>query len=383
MEQRALGRSGVEVSRIILGCGNFGGIGSAPAFFGAGETEDEAHALLDAAWEAGITDVRHRRRLRRRPERVVHRLAGSRLPTCATDRADDEDVQPDERRGRLAGSARRGIRRQLETSLERLGVDAVDLYLPHAMDAATPVAETIGAFEELAGRGRSAPTGGSNVDADWLEEALGTEPAWVQNSYSLLDRDDEADVLPIVAREGLGYTPFSPLAGGWLTGKYRRGEEPPAGSRMTLRPEPYAHLQDGRVFDALEAFEANARERGTTPAALAMRLAARPPARHRRRDRPAPPRAPRPALEALELDLSPPEREQLAGCSHERARPRRARGAVAADDGRVHRGDGRGAALAGARRAAPAAAAGHAAGGLRHADGPDARLPRRRASAGR
>ena len=139
------------------------------------------------------------------------------------------------------------------------------------MDDATPLAETIEAFEQLVAEGSIRAYGGSNVDAAWLEEALRHgNPRWVQNSYSLLDRDDDGDVLPIVAREGLGYTPFSPLAGGWLTGKYRRDEEPPAGSRMTLRPEAYRHLLEDRVYDALEAFGSAARERGTTPAALAI-----------------------------------------------------------------------------------------------------------------
>ena len=92
-------------------------------------------------------------------------------------------------------------------------------------------------------------------------------------------------------REGLGYTAFSPLAGGWLTGKYRRGEEPPAGSRMTLRPEPYEHLRTDAVFDALEAFEATAARAGHHARGARDRLAARAPARHRRRRRPATARA--------------------------------------------------------------------------------------------
>ena len=107
------------------------------------------------------------------------------------------------------------------------------------MDPETPLAETIGAFDELVAEGKIRAYGGSNVDSAWLEEALELgRPDWVQNSYSLLDRDDEDGVLAVCAREGLGYTPFSPLAGGWLTGKYRRGEPLPPGSRMTMRPEP-------------------------------------------------------------------------------------------------------------------------------------------------
>jgi aryl-alcohol dehydrogenase-like predicted oxidoreductase len=134
----------------------------------------------------------------------------------------------------------------------------------------------------------------------------------VQNSYSLLDRDDEAAVLPLVAREGLGYTPFSPLAGGWLTGKYRRGEDAPAGSRMTMRPEPYAHLRDDRVFDALEAFAAAAAARGTSPAALAIAWLLAHPQVTAVVIGPRRPEQLRPALDALDLRLSPPEQEQLA-----------------------------------------------------------------------
>jgi aryl-alcohol dehydrogenase-like predicted oxidoreductase len=314
MEHRALGRSGVDVSRIILGCGNFGGIGSSPAFFGAGETEGEAHALLDAAWEAGITtfdtaDAYGGGRsesylgswLRSKPPDVRERI----VLTTKTFNPMSE--------GADSGLAPARIRRQLATSLERLGVDAVDLYLPHAVDEATPVAETIGVFEELLAEGTIRAYGGSNVDAGWLEEALQHgSPTWVQNSYSLLEREDETAVLPVVAREGLGYTPFSPLAGGWLTGKYRRDEEPAAGSRMALRPEPYRHLQARQVYDALGAFETLARERGATPAALAIAWLL---GRSYVTAVIVGPRRPdqlRPALEALELDLSPPEHEQLA-----------------------------------------------------------------------
>ncbi|MGZ8783900.1 MAG: aldo/keto reductase, partial [Gaiellaceae bacterium] len=243
MELRPLGRSGVAVSRVILGCGNFGGVGSSPAFFGAGETEGEAHALLDAAWEAGITtydtaDAYGGGRsesylgswLRSKAPAVRERIVlTTKTFNPMTDGAD-------------AGLAPVRIRRQLEASLERLGVDTLDLYLPHAMDPATPVAETIATFDDLVAEGKIRAYGGSNVDGSWLEAALSHgSPAWVQNSYSLLERDDDRDVLPLVAREGLGYTPYGPLAGGWLTGKYRRDEEPPAGSRMTLRPEPYLH----------------------------------------------------------------------------------------------------------------------------------------------
>jgi aryl-alcohol dehydrogenase-like predicted oxidoreductase len=315
MEQRALGRSGVDVSRIILGCGNFGGIGSAPAFFGAGETEVEAHALMDAAWEAGITtfdtaDAYGGGRsesfigswLRAKGPEVRERIVLATKTFNPMAEGEDSGLSADR------------IRRQIDASLARLGVDAVPLYLAHAMDPSVPVAETIGTFEELAGTGRLRAYGGSNVDAAWLEEALRHgRPSWAQNSYSLLEREDEKEAIRVCVREGLGYTPYSPLAGGWLTGKYRRGEAPPEGSRMTLRPDPYLHFQNDRVFDALEAFEEIARERATPPAALAIAWLLGDPNVTAVVVGPRRPEQLRPAIEALELELSPAERDRLSG----------------------------------------------------------------------
>jgi aryl-alcohol dehydrogenase-like predicted oxidoreductase len=313
MEQRALGRSGVDVSRVILGCGNFGGIGSSPAHFGAGETEGEAHALLDAAWEAGITtfdtaDAYGGGRsesfigswLRGKGPEVRERIVLTTKTFNPMSDGADHGLSPER------------IRRQIDGSLERLGVESVPLYLAHDMDPAVPVAETIGAFDALVAEGKIRAYGGSNVDSAWIEEARRHgRPDWAQNSYSLLDRDAEAGVLEACARHGLGFTPFGPLAGGWLTGKYRRGQEAPAGSRMTLRPESYVQFQDDRVFDALEAFEAQAAERGTTPATLALAWLLAHPHVTAFVVGPRRPEHLRPALDALELDLSPPEREQL------------------------------------------------------------------------
>jgi aryl-alcohol dehydrogenase-like predicted oxidoreductase len=314
MEARTLGRSGVEVSRIILGCGNFGGIGSSPAFFGAGETEDEAHAILDAAWQAGITTLD-----------TADAYGGGRSESYIGSWLARKDPEVRERivlttktfnpmsEGADRGLSRDRIRRQVRSSLERLGVDAVPLYLAHAMDPDIPVAETIGAFAELAHEGTIVGYGGSNVDAAWLDEALRAgEPAWVQNSYSLLEREDEGDALPVCRREGLGYTPFSPLAGGWLTGKYRRDAPAPAGSRMTMRPEPYRGFETEAVYGALEAFEARAREHDTTPAALAIAWLLAQPYVTAVVIGPRRPEHLEPALSALRLDLTASERDDLA-----------------------------------------------------------------------
>jgi 1-deoxyxylulose-5-phosphate synthase len=275
MERAYLGGTGICVSRIILGCGNFGGIGSAPAFFGQGESREEAFAIMDAAWEAGITTFD-----------TADAYGGGRSETWIGEwlRAKGPEVRDrivlstktfnPMAEGEDHGLAPARVRRQLESSLHRLGVDYVDMYLAHDWDADVPVAETLGALDELVREGKARAVGASNVDGAELRAALAaggpTRYGWVQNSYSLLDRGVERDVLPLCAEHGLGFTPFSPLAGGWLTGKYRRGEPPPPGSRMTQRPEPYEHLRSDEVYDGIERLERHAAEHGTTSAALAI-----------------------------------------------------------------------------------------------------------------
>jgi aryl-alcohol dehydrogenase-like predicted oxidoreductase len=257
MERAYLGGTGIRVSRIVLGCGNFGGIGSAPAFFGQGESREEAFAIMDAAWEAGITtfdtaDAYGGGRsetwigdwLRAKGGAVRDQIVLSTKTFNPMDEGEDRGLAPDR------------VGRQLESSLRRLGVERVQMYLTHAWDPDVPIAETAGALDELVAAGKVGAYGLSNVGGPQLREALGAGSfAWVQNSYSLLDREAEREVLPLCEEHGLGFTPFSPLAGGWLTGKYRRGEPPPAGSRMTMRPEPYEHLRADRVYDGLEALE--------------------------------------------------------------------------------------------------------------------------------
>jgi len=260
------------VSRLILGCGNFGGIGSAPAFFGQGETHEEAFALMDAAWEVGI-----------RTFDTADAYGGGRSESWIGDwlrtkngAVRDELVlstktfNPMEE-GADHGLAPERVKRQVESSLGRLGVERVDMFVTHAWDPDVPIAETAGALDELVAAGKIGAYGVSNVDAAQLREALDAGSfGWVQNEYSLLERGAEREVLPLCAERNLGFTPFSPLAGGWLTGKYRRGEELPPGSRMTMRPEPYEHLRTDAVFDQLEALERLAAERDVTIATLAI-----------------------------------------------------------------------------------------------------------------
>jgi aryl-alcohol dehydrogenase-like predicted oxidoreductase len=243
--------AGIEVSRMILGCGNFGGIGSAPELFGRGESRDEAFAVLDAAWDAGITTFDTADAYGGgRSEAYLGAWLASRRPDGAvvtTKTFNPMDTGADH------GLAPARVRRQLDSSLQRLGLERVDLFLCHEWDPDVPFAETAGVLDELVADGKIGAYGVSNVDASQLRTAIAEgSPQWVQNSYSLLDRGVEQEVLPICREHGLGFTPFSPLAGGWLTGKYRRNASPPAGSRMTVRPDPYEHLKTDAVYDLIE-----------------------------------------------------------------------------------------------------------------------------------
>ena len=249
---------------MILGCGNFGGVGSSPAFFGQGESKEEAFAIMDAAWEAGITTFDTADAYGGgRSETFIGEWLRSRRPDGIV--LSTKTFNP-MTQGADHGLAPARVRRQVESSLERLGVGRVDLFLTHDWDPDVPIVETAVALDELVAEGKIGAYGLSNVDAAQLEEAVAAGSfAWVQNSYSLLDRGVEEGVLPLCEELGLGFTPFSPLAGGWLTGKYRRGAAVPEGSRMTMRPEPYQHLEDDAVYDRLERLE----EMGD-PATLAL-----------------------------------------------------------------------------------------------------------------
>ena len=262
------GRPEFIVDRIALGCGNFGGIGSAPEFFGQGLADGQAFELMDAAWESGIgwfdtADAYGGGR----SERAIGRWMASRgvRPRLTTktfnpmEAGADHGLKPDR------------IARQLRSSLDRLGVGHVDLYLAHDYDPDVPLTESFGAFSTAQADGLIGAYGVSNFDAPQLTAALAAGvPQAVQNSYSLLDRQDERELLPLCAGRDVAYLAFSPLAGGWLTGKYRRGAPYPAASRMTQRPEPYQEFVTGPTFDTLDRLQAIAARRGTSLAGLAL-----------------------------------------------------------------------------------------------------------------
>jgi aryl-alcohol dehydrogenase-like predicted oxidoreductase len=158
------------------------------------------------------------------------------------------------------------VRRVANESRERLGVERIDVYLVHEPDPAVPLGETLTALAALVDEGVVGGIGLSNVDAEYITEAVALAPiAVVQNEYSLLVRDAEREVIPVCAEHGIEFEAFSPLAGGWLTGRYVRGKPYPTGSRMTLRPDLYAAFERVEVFDAVEQLAA-----GGDPATLAL-----------------------------------------------------------------------------------------------------------------
>jgi len=286
MDYRRLGRTGLTVSRLALGCGNFGGIGSAPAFFGKGETEREAFALMDRAFELGFnvfdtadaygggrSETWIGRWLKAKGTRVRDQLVlGSKVFNAVGPGPNDR------------GLSRVHILRQIDASLSRLQTDRLELYLAHEPDPETPLDETLTALDDCVRAGKVLYVGASNIEAWRLARALSISERdglarfdWVQNSYSLLDRFAEREMFPLCADAGVGFMAFSPLAGGWLTGKYGRGTPYPEGSRMTLRPEPYRAFERDAVYEALDAFAREAHALGVTMTALALAWVLRQP----------------------------------------------------------------------------------------------------------
>ena len=175
------------------------------------------------------------------------------------------------------GLSRRHIMRQIDASLTRLGVDHVDMYLIHEPDSTTPLEETLLALDDLVRAGKVRYIGASNLPAWQVVKGLWISDKrnlhrfeWVQNGYSLLDRTDEQEMFPLCADQTLGYTPFSPLAGGFLTGKYRFDQDYPEGSRMTLRPEPYLKIWNEVTFAKLDRLGEMAAALGMSMAGLAL-----------------------------------------------------------------------------------------------------------------
>ena len=278
MRYARLGRTDLEVSVLGLGCGNFGGIGSAPELFERGDDEPTAFALMDAAREHGITLFDTANAYGGgRSESMIGRWLASRSG------ARDDIVLTTKVRNRVGpdpgdeGLSARHIKEQMEASLRRLRTDRVDLYLAHEPDRATPIDETLGAFDELVRAGKVRHVGLSNFSGAEVDAAAHAAmaggfavPANLQSSFSLLDRAAADDAFGACDRHGVGFTAYSPLAGGWLTGKYRAEHPFPAGSRMTLRPEPYEQFTNDTTYRMIDELAQHAAARNLSLLTMAL-----------------------------------------------------------------------------------------------------------------
>jgi aryl-alcohol dehydrogenase-like predicted oxidoreductase len=277
MTYRRLGDSGLVVSVVGVGCNNFG-----RRLDAAG-----TRAVVDAALDVGINffdtaDIYGE----------PHGGSEEQLGAALRGRRDDVvlatkfgmDMSGMNGPDHGARGARRYLVRAAEASLRRLGTDHIDLYQLHEPDPGTPIDETLSALDDLVRAGKVRYLGNSNftgwqiADAAWTARTRGWAPfISAQNHYSLLHREVEAEVVPAAERFGLGLLPFFPLADGLLTGKYKRGAEPPSGSRLAGDSPRYAARLASAPWDTIEAIERYAAERGLSVLDVAIGgLAAQP-----------------------------------------------------------------------------------------------------------
>ncbi len=243
------------LSRVGLGTNNFG----------RRLDLDRSREVIDAALESGVTHI---------DTAATYGGGDSErfIGTSLAGRRERAVVATKFGWGEERGGAPERISGALEGSLERLGMEYVDILYYHRPDGVTPVAETVGAMNALVDEGKVRQLGVSNVTPEQLREAVATAPiAVVQNNYSLLNRAAESDVLPVAVELGVGFVPYFPLASGLLTGKYRRGQPAPPGSRLE------GQTIGDESFDRIEALEAFATERGRTLHDLAISALASQP----------------------------------------------------------------------------------------------------------
>jgi aryl-alcohol dehydrogenase-like predicted oxidoreductase len=279
MEYRNLGQSGVKVSTLCFGAMTFGEADENSFMHKIGSDETTSHALLDRAVAAGINfidtaDVYGQ-------DGLSERVLGAWFAQGAGRR--DKIVLATKFRFAMgdsankSGASRYRIVRCVEDSLRRLRTDRIDLYQIHMQDVTTPEEETLRALDDLVSAGKVVYLGASNYAAYRLMDSL-----WIakqqhrarfvslQAQYSLVVRDLEREHVPLCQAEGLGLLPWSPLAGGFLSGKYRRGAQAPSGSRLERWKSRFAQFDTERNWRIIDAVVDIAQELGATPSQVAL-----------------------------------------------------------------------------------------------------------------
>lgn len=275
MRLTTLGRTSIEVSEFIFGAGTIGGIGGNPVLRGKGIGAAEGLMRLDEAWARGISvidtaDVYGGGE----SEAAVGEWLASRRPQGVLVQTKTGAVSYE--KYPFIDLSKKHISQQLRQSISRLG--RVDLYLSHGPDPDTPIEETLEAFAEAQEARMISAFGMSNIDAPLLERILEVaasrglpRPEWIQNSLNLLQRDDESDLIPLAAAEGIGYTPYGPLAGGILSERYLDGAPAEQGSRIAeAGPYFYAGVYTEDNLAKVARLRILAREREMSVAGLAL-----------------------------------------------------------------------------------------------------------------
>lgn len=265
MEYRRLGNSGLQVSIAGLGCNNFGmRIDAEQTRAVVGRALDEGITLLDTADIYGG---------RGKSEEMLGKALGSRRHEVIV--ASKFGMAMGDGPYQKGGS-RRYIMAAVEASLRRLGTDYIDLYQIHAPDPLTPQEETLAALDAIVRAGKVRYIGSSNfagwqvAEAAWISRAQELAPyISAQNQYNLLDRRIERELIPACRHFGVGILPYFPLASGFLTGKYRRGQEPPKDTRLGVMGSRMGQILSDANFDVLEKLEQHARGAGHSMVELA------------------------------------------------------------------------------------------------------------------
>jgi aryl-alcohol dehydrogenase-like predicted oxidoreductase len=278
MEYRSLGVSGVKVSTLCLGAMTFGEADKGSFMHDVGCDAATAGAIMSRALEAGINfidvaDVYGQ-------DGLSERVVGEWLSNGGRR---EQVVLATKGRFRMApgpngtGASRYRIIRACEDSLRRLRTDRIDLYQIHMQDTETPEEETLRALDDLVRQGKVVYIGASNYAAYRLVDSLWTSRvehlaryASLQMQYSLVNRELDREHLPLCQQHGVGLLAWSPLAAGFLTGKYRPGHAPPEGARLARWKERLASFDDPRSWRILDAVERVAGELGSTPAAVSL-----------------------------------------------------------------------------------------------------------------
>jgi aryl-alcohol dehydrogenase-like predicted oxidoreductase len=270
-----------DFDRIVMGCGNFGGIGSAPSLRSAGDSERQALLLLDRARRVG---------LRRFDTANTYGGGSSEMVLGKWLRSQGRSFVQNAQIATKVGNphgcpagetplSAAQVAYHLDQSLRRLGLEQIDLYYIHEFDRVTPLEETLGAMERAVAAGKIDRFGISNAslsDVKAVMSLAGGDLAarfeYVQNEYNLLATADAEALIPYCSEHGLRYTAFSPLAGGFLSGKYRFGQEAPPGSRLACAPDACAAYSTEDSFAAIEQLRRSAEVRQQAMAEAALRF---------------------------------------------------------------------------------------------------------------